>query len=858
MGWIDDTSTDIRYAMRQMRAAPAFAVIAVATLALGIGANTAIFSIVHAVLMRPLPYRDADRLVHVVQRPIGGAASDSATSSGVAPRLLAALDATQLAAFRGQTRTLSHVVAYGITTRTLTSGVESIRLDSRLDGAQVSADAFEMLGVPALIGRAFARNTPSDAAVIVLSHAAWRRRFAADPSIVGRVVSVDGQPRTIVGVMPPRFAFPDAQIEFWIPYGSPVATPGLRPPRVPVIARLKDGVGARAAAAEVNALLHWLGADGVRPPAPAGAGAIAPAAPMSTAAARFALVGVEDQLVEPVRPALLVLTAAVGIVLLIACVNVANLLLARTSSRERELATRLAIGADRGRLIRQLLTESLCLAACGGVAGVALAFGGIELLRTLGATLARRDLNATLSIPRLDEVGIDASVLVFTLAVSIVTGVLFGLAPALRQSQARPLDLLRLGAGAGSSWRRSRAQRGLIVTEIAMAMLLSIGGGLLARSFVRLSQIDPGYASANVLSFLVTLPAERSLSIFAEDLVSRLRSIPGVRAAGYTRHLPTVRTRSLVPLRVTPELPAEPAPPPAPPGTVNPPQWPDTRHVSHDYLGTMRMRVVAGRGFTAGDGEGQPQVLLIYETLARSGLLGPNPIGLYVYALGLAPWEVVGIVGDVRQVGLDEDPGPQVFLDIRQLPGAARLTGPMYFVVRADPTALAPAIRSLVGELDPRDHRWCRYARSTGVELDRAPAPLCGADGGLRQRRRHPRGRGDLRGGVLVGHAAHAGDRHPGRARRASRRRDAPDPLPKRHARRAGHHGRSWRRRAPFALPARDALWPHSARSADLCRRRAGARGDGDARLMGAGPAGNEGRSADRDSRGIASVGSIP
>jgi putative ABC transport system permease protein len=700
MGWIDDTWVDIRYAMRQMRAAPLFAAIAVATLALGIGANTAIFSIVHAVLMRPLPYRDADRLVHVVQRPIGAAAAGGATSSGGPPRMLAALDGTQVAAFRAQTRTLSHVVAYGITTRAVTARGESVGLD----GAQVSADAFEMLGVPALVGRTFERDTPPDAAVIVLSYAAWRRRFAADPSIVGRVVSVDGQPRTIVGVMPPRFAFPDAQIEFWIPYGSPAATPGMRPPRVPIIARLKDGVSPRAATAEVNALLHWLGADGVRAPALPGANAIAPAATMSTADARFGIVGVEDQLVEPVRPALLVLTAAVGLVLLIACVNVANLLLARTASRARELATRLALGADRGRLIRQLLTESLCLAACGGIAGVALAFGGLELLRTLGATLARRDLSASLSIPRLDEVGIDGSVLAFTLAVSIVTGVLFGLAPAVRQSRARPLDVLRQGPGGTASWRRSRVQSALIVAEIAMAMLLSIGGGLLARSFVKLSQVDPGYASANVLSFLVTLPVERSLSAFSEELVSRLRSIPGVRDAGYTRQLPMVRTRSLVPLRVTPELPAEPAPPPAPPGTVNPPQWPDTRHVSHGYLGTMRMRVVSGRGFAEGDGEGQPQVLLINETLARSGLLGPNPIGLYVYALGLAPWEVVGIVGDVRQVGLDEDPGPQVFLDIRQLPGAARLTGPMYFVIRtdADPTAMAPAIRSLVGELDPR------------------------------------------------------------------------------------------------------------------------------------------------------------
>ena len=690
MPWIEDVRTDVQYAIRQMRAAPVFAAMVMATLALGIGANSAIFSVINAVLLRPLPYMEADRLVHIVQRMEG---------SDGAPTVLAGFDAAQFAAFRAQTRTLSHVATYGITTMRLSHEGTTVTLD----GAHISPETFEMMGAPLRLGRVFG---PADASgpssVVILSDGTWRRYFAADPHIIGRGVTLNGEARSVVGVMSPRFAFPDALADFWIPYVPPTATAGMRPPRLPVLARVKDGLATTAAAAEVNAILQGLGVGNVPPPVAPGAGS-SRGAGTTEAAPGFELIGLEEHVTAPIKPALLVLSAAVAFLLLIACVNVANLLLARTSTREREIATRLAIGASRARLTRQWLTESVTLSLIGGTLGIAMALGGIRLLRILGTTMSRRDLGANLSIPRLDEVGVDVTVLAFTVAVSIVTGVLFGVAPALRQSRVPLSGALRDGSGSTGSRGRTRIQAGLVVAEVAMALLLFVGGGLLARSFVKLARVDPGYDASNVLTFQLRAPIERGLIETADRLVERLRSLPPVRAAGYTRQLPMVRARSMVPLRTTSELPGDAAPPPAPSGMVNPPQWPDTRHISHDYLEAMRIRVISGRGFTAGDEGGQPQVLLINQALARSGILGPHPVGSSVYALGIAPWEVVGIVDDVRQAGLDEDPGPQVFLDVRQLPGAARLTGPLYVVVRTDgdPVTIAPALRSMIQEIDP-------------------------------------------------------------------------------------------------------------------------------------------------------------
>jgi putative ABC transport system permease protein len=438
------------------------------------------------------------------------------------------------------------------------------------------------------------------------------------------------------------------------------------------VARLKDTSSMPAATAEVSTIMRGLRAA-------------------DSGSSRFELVRVRDQLVAPVKPALLLLTVAVGVVLLIACVNVASLLLARTAARHREIAVRLALGATRVRLIRQLLTESLILALAGGAASVGLALGGVLLLRTFGAGLPRRDLylGSGVSIPRLDEVGLDFRVLAFTMAVSLLAAVLFGLGPAIRQSQSDRTDGLREG-------RRSGIQPLLVVAEIAMALTLLIGGGLLIRSFVTLSQVNPGYDPANLTWFQVFPPRERSsgvpLTAFAEDLVGRLRSLPGVRSAGYAVQIPTGNLLRQTSVRTTPE-------PPSP--SDAPQQGADARIVSTDFIRTMQIRIIAGRGFDERDGAGRPRVILINQTLARSGIVGERPIGTRIYALGEEPWEIVGIVEDVHQFGLDRAPASQVFIDFRQQPGLS--TNGLYVAVRTDGTsdAVAAGIRPIVRQLDP-------------------------------------------------------------------------------------------------------------------------------------------------------------
>jgi putative ABC transport system permease protein len=509
--WLDDVKRDVRYTLRTLLKTPGFTAIVILTLALGIGANTAIFSVVNAVLLRPLPYQDADRLVRIF-----GSVSPAEGSHGPARRV-PMVGVSELPTLRAQAQTLSHVIFYMGMTATLTGRNEVVRL----------------------------------------SYASWQRYFEGTRDVLGQSLVLDGRGYSVVGVMAPGFQFPDPQTQFWVPFvptefsdigGAPVA-------------RLKDGVSLQAATAEVGAILQQLRA---KRPATDG-----PGGPRFSG---YELVGLQDLLVAPVRPALLVLAGAVGLVLLIACVNVANLLLARTAGRRREMAVRLALGAGRGRLIRQALTESLLLALIGGGAGIGLAHGGVRLLQTLGTGLARRDVGLGVGLPRLDEIGMDASVLAFTLGTSILTGVLFGLAPAIRQSPTAPMDMLREATGSGTSGfnllRHHRMQGLLVVAEIAMTMIVFVGGGLLIHSVVNLSQV------------------------------------------------------------------------------------PDLRVVSREFLKAMGVRLVAGRGFGENDAAGQAQVMLINQTLARSGFLGQHPIGRQIYAKGPAPWQIVGIVEDVRQFGV--------------------------------------------------------------------------------------------------------------------------------------------------------------------------------------------------------------
>jgi predicted permease len=676
--WLEDLRRDVRLAFRTLRRDLAFTAVAVFTLAVGIGANTAIFSVVSNVLLEPLPYVEADRLVRLM---VNVPAERSPTKAPLRTNVgLTAADVAELSA------RLTRLDAIG------TAGPELVGLSgreegARLQGARMSVAVFEMLGARPLIGRTFVPfdQLESSDQTIIISETVWQRYFGRDPAIVGRSLTLDSVlgPRrqaryTVVGVMPRGFEFPRPATEFWMPLRIASSGPT---PRGPMIGRLADGVSLEAAAAEIAPIISEMRK------AQFGAGA------------RYELVREQSEIVAPVRPALLVLTAAVGCVLLIALVNVANLLLARTSTRDREIAIRTALGAGRGRVVRYLLTESVTLSVIGGALGVLLAIVGVVGLRRLGTTLQRFDLGVTLNLPRLHEVAIDGWVLAFTTAVALVSGVSFGIVPALRQSRANPVDALKDGAASSSGGERGGMRNALVVAEIGLAIMLLVSGTLLAGSFVRLLSVDAGYQPANVLTFQVSVPLQsypdaRLLS-FAEDLVDRLRAVPGIQDAAYGNQVPMIGIRDTFGgLFRTADSTRTP-----------PPRGQDARLVSRGYLKAMGIEVVSGRGFTDDDRAGRPGVILVNETLAKTEFPGESPIGQLMF-IGRrpAPWQIVGIVRDVRQFGLDREPEAQFFLDARQWPEGAPLfpTG-AYYVVRTDRSVAAALaeIRNAVRTLEP-------------------------------------------------------------------------------------------------------------------------------------------------------------
>ena len=490
----------------------------------------------HSVLLQPLPYQDSARLVRVWENVPGPEIGDGRGPA----RRYDAMDVADVLDASSRSRTISQFASFRIV-RT-TAVVDGAAM--RLQGFGVSGGFFDMLGVPALLGRTFAAPEASTGyeRVLVLGYDAWRR-FGGDDQVLGKVITFNEDPvgpsagpigaspapgarsvgYTVIGVMPPAFRFPDDATQFWIP--RPVSAPADgRPLRLSTIARLAGTATPDAAAAEIESLQRDRRGN-------ASSGVTAP---------RFELISLQEEVTGPVKPALLVLTSAVAFVLLIACVNMANLLLARSESRHREMAVRAAIGAGRGRLVRQLLTESLLLAGLGGVAGTGLAYFGVRLFRALGTTLGRADLGLTSVFPRLSEVAIDATVLGYALLLSIGTGLLFGLVPVMRGLRPDQRNFLREATASPQTGLRST----LVVVETALAMVLVVGGGLLIHSFVKLATVDVGFDASRVLTFQVIAPAlERQLQqrAFAEALVERLRSLPGVTSAAYARQLPLVR-----------------------------------------------------------------------------------------------------------------------------------------------------------------------------------------------------------------------------------------------------------------------------------------------------------------------------
>jgi predicted permease len=554
--WLDDLGRDMRQAARSLAHNRVFTATSVLTLALGIGVTVAIFSVFDAVLLRPLPYADPDRLVRLIENVPAAEAGDGQ------PHRNAALAGDDLRDLAARTRTLS-VAGYGPSAFSTMGAVGMVRLD----GTVTSRSFFELLGVHPLLGRTFDERDefPDAERLVVLSYAAWRTVFAGDPGIVGRrltlagaTVGADdtGAPRTVIGVMPPDFQFPDAHSQFWEPVEF---TKNWRPP---ALARLANGATPQAAAAEVATIVL----------AHRGASADEITDAQRAIPTCFEVVRAQDELVEPFAPTLYVLAGAVVLVLLIACVNVANLLFVRAATRQREIAVRIALGASRGRIVRHLLIESAVLSAMGGTVGLALAWSDIRLLRALAATLPRIDLGGFGGgFPRLDAVGINSVVLVFTLTVCIATTVICGLAPALRysriQQRGSQRDVRSTPSAGLSLVRRDRAVGSLVVAEIAMATLLLIAGGLLMRSFLDLATVPLGYDPSPVETFQVELPSGRhegrAIATFAEAVTTALEARPNVAAAGYATQLPMVALRNSVAFRRQPALL-----PPGAPGTT--------------------------------------------------------------------------------------------------------------------------------------------------------------------------------------------------------------------------------------------------------------------------------------------------
>jgi predicted permease len=669
--WVEDLRQDLRHGLRALRRTPGFTFVAVLTLALGIGANTAIFSVVNTVLLRPVSYSHPDRLVRLfVNLPA------SATASRTPMRVQSYVTAVELAEIRSRSTALAGIGAMGFDLVAISDRADA----ARLPVMRATSAVFGMIDARPAIGRTIdvRDDQPEAEPVALLSHRTWQREFGGNAAIVGHTVSLENTlgPRQrslhrVVGIMPPDFEFPDTETRVWTSLRD-LSTE--RQVQRPILARLKDGVSLGAASTEINGILRDLRRDA-----------------RGWAETTFDLVPHRDNLITEVRPALLVLTGAVGLVLLIACINVTNLLLARSAGRQRELAIRGALGAGRGRLIRQSLTESVLLSLIGAACGVLLALGGVELLQQLAAGLARADVRVGATIPRLDEIGIDRRVLEFTLATSIVAGVLLGLLPAWRYS--RP-PAAALASSDRTTAHGQKIGSAFVVAEISLAMVLLLGAGLLLRGFIKLAAVEPGFTSQGVVTFQVALPLDRYREperqrAFAERVVEWLNAQPGVERAAYARQLPLIGLRDTIQIRRS----ADPVDA----------RGSDVRYVSHDFLEVMGIAVVRGTGF--GPVAGQRE-LLINRALATRDFAGENPIGQPLYVgRDAAPWRIVGVVENVRQFGLDRQAEPQFFVDAREWRKGMPPLFPVgaYYAVRStgDADGIVSMIRTRVRELDP-------------------------------------------------------------------------------------------------------------------------------------------------------------
>jgi len=643
---------DARYSLRQLRKNPGFSVVAVLTLAIGIGATSAMFSVVNGVILRPLPYPRPEGLVQVVE---------------IVPRFgrFSVAPATFLD-WRTDNRVFDHLAAYttGSATFVDAAGPE------RVINAMVSWDIFELFGVPPALGRGFRaeEDAPGKVSVIVLSHGMWQRRFGGDPGVLGRSISLNGAPFTIVGVMPAAFRFPARQTEYWVPLGLNPANATRGGHYLGVVARLKDGLSLQQADADMRTISERLALQ----------------YPDSSAKESAEVRSLHEAAVGEVRPALLILLAAVGVVVLIACANVANLLLVRGFVRAREIAIRTALGAARRRLISQMLVESLLISLAGGALGLLLAYLAISPLQTLSAG----------SLPRVDDISIDGRVLLFSLLLAMATGMAFGFAPAWYSGRQRATEVLKEG-GRSSTTAGGRLTRSvLLVAEVALSIVLLVGATLLLRSFARVTDVDPGFQPDRALAFRIALPStsyreEPQRIAFYERLLDQLAALPQVTAAGLVQSLP-LRGDYVLSFTVR----GRPEPKPGEGASAN------HRSISPDYFKALGVPLLKGRAFTPRDAEKTPMVAIVDQAFVDRHFPGEEPLGQGI-DIGNGTdgfYEIVGVVGNVHHYGLDVNPNPTMYVPFKQ-----DVFSSVWVVTRTDgdPAQLAPLARQAVRAVDP-------------------------------------------------------------------------------------------------------------------------------------------------------------
>ena len=654
---IEELWHDVRYGFRRLCKIPLFSLAAIVTLALGIGANTAIFGVANAIVFRALPYQDPDRLVTVSQ---SRQAHEGPNKVSVSP--------ANFRDWREQNQVFTSIAGVISWTFTLTGQGEP----EEISGGAVSFDTFSLLGVRPALGRGFTQEEDQVGAgrVAILGHSLWKRRFGADPTIIGKSIALDDHSHTVVGVMPTGFKFPLAdEAELWTPLAH----------RLPewcgrscwyllTIARLRPGISPEQAQADLSTIAARL--EQQYPQDNRGIGAV--------------ITSLHNESVGDNRRAIYLLMGAVTLVLLIACANVANLLLARAATREKELAICSALGAGRGRLVRQMLTENMLLALAGGALGLLLAFWIADLLPSFAAEYS----------PRAGEISIDGRVLVFACGITLLTGVAFGLIPALQASVPDLINSLKEGGrGGGAGLRSHRSRNTLIVTEVALALMLLIGAGLLMKSFLLLQRVDLGVQPQNVLTFRIALsresyPKSQQIADFYAQLIERLKVLPGIQSVAATGELPLqggvnwqVNIEGRQQSGAGSELLVHPY------------------MVTPDYFRTMGIRLLKGRAFTRDDDRDRPLAVIINEAMARSYFPGEDPLGRHL-GFGKSktqPWQIVGVVADVKQTGVGAEVRPAVYL-----PHSQSSRGAMKIVARtiANPLDLVAAARNEVWAID--------------------------------------------------------------------------------------------------------------------------------------------------------------